>query len=259
MTDQPKKRKGQLTSLLRQGPRSTDSASTALTPPRKAAYPLSTAAAPDAITLPPEADMLTADLQDMARQYMTARRRTGEALLESARWLSMARDQAIHGEWLLFLQVTGTSPDTAEQLLHIHARTVAYPPLADSIRNGWLNQTAAALLAKPSTPQDAIDTVLAFADPPKVRDVQRVLRNQQTTTPASDAQIPIKSVFDEAATPHEDLIEPLTDAECAGITQLMTKVARYVAQPHTLGHHDQALLTELTALLNQLPPTTHDT
>ena len=43
-----------------------------------------------------------------------ARQRSGEALLEAARWLSEARAEAQHGEWRVFLEATNTSDDTAE-------------------------------------------------------------------------------------------------------------------------------------------------
>src|SRR5439155_23407668 len=113
-----------------------------------------------------------------------------------------------HGEWLTFLRVTGTSPDSAEQLLHIHDRATAYPQFAEAIRTGWLNQTTAALAAKPSTPVELIAAVLEAEPPPTVKDVQRARRDAvaRSTHPSGDAsegasQIPIKSVFDPAAQP----------------------------------------------------------
>jgi hypothetical protein len=57
-------------------------------------YPISTRAA-DTV-LPIAAGVLSERLQEIARhrQYIGARRRSGEALLEAARWLSEARAEA---------------------------------------------------------------------------------------------------------------------------------------------------------------------
>src|SRR4051794_37568979 len=70
-------------------------------------YPISTRAAD---TIPPAAAaVLSERLQEIARQYIGARRRSGEALLEAARWLSEARAEAQHGEWYVFLDATSTN------------------------------------------------------------------------------------------------------------------------------------------------------
>lgn len=166
-------------------------------------YPISTHAAPHLVELPPEAELLGQDLQDLARAYITARRRTGEALLEAAQCLKQARDRAEHGEWLIFLRVTGASPDTAEQLLHIADRAQDLPAFAEAIRRGWLNQTTAAIAAKPSTPVEVISRILAADAPPSVQDVQRERRAALAPAPAGSApdQIPIKSVFAPSAAP----------------------------------------------------------
>ncbi len=52
-------------------------------------YQLSTAAPPS--ELPAEAQGLGAQLYDLARRYVGARRRSGEALIETGCWLSEAR------------------------------------------------------------------------------------------------------------------------------------------------------------------------
>src|SRR5436190_18425159 len=75
-------------------------------------YPISTRAA-DTV-LPAAAGVLSERLQEIARQYIGARRRSGEALLEAARWLSEARAEAQHGEWYVFLDATSTTEDTAD-------------------------------------------------------------------------------------------------------------------------------------------------
>src|SRR5438105_9847705 len=95
----PQDKKTKLTTLMRQrgsdAPASDAEPSVSIVPGgAPPLYPLSTAAAPDAIELPPEAAQLVPLLQQIARNYITARRRTGESLLESARWLNEAREQA---------------------------------------------------------------------------------------------------------------------------------------------------------------------
>jgi chromosome partitioning protein len=139
------KRKNRLQSMLRgstaPAPPSAAPDAPAIAPAQpRDPYPLSTMAAPHLIALPPDAEQLSGALQEIARNYLTARRRTGESLLDAARWLSEARAEAQHGDWLIFLRITGTSPDSAEQLLHIHARATAYPQFAEAIRSGWLTR-----------------------------------------------------------------------------------------------------------------------
>ena len=64
--------------------------------------------------------VLSQPLQALADQYLSARRRSGEALLEAAQALAQARALARHGEWYRFLEATQTSAATAERLLNIH-------------------------------------------------------------------------------------------------------------------------------------------
>src|SRR5690606_11308480 len=82
-------------------------------------YPVSTQAAEEPLV---SAGVLSTHLQEIARLYVQARRRSGEALLEAARWLYEARSVAQYGEWLIFLEATTTSPDTAERLIDIHTK-----------------------------------------------------------------------------------------------------------------------------------------
>ena len=132
-----------------------------------------------ALELPAQAEGLSEKLQDLARHYIGARHKTGVALLESARWLSEARVQAQHGEWQLFLEATGTSADMAERLLNIHTLAMHNPHFAESVARNWLGQSAAALLARPSTPPAAIDAVLAGDAPPDTASVGRVIRKMR--------------------------------------------------------------------------------
>ncbi|MBX0330556.1 hypothetical protein K2Z83_23140 [Oscillochloris sp. ZM17-4] len=115
---------------------------------------------------------LSVPLQDIARRYVGARRRSGEALLDAARWLTEARNTAVHGEWQIFLDATVTSADSAERLLNIHSMAMQNPQFADAVTRNWLGQSAAALLARPSTPPDVVADVLGQAAAPSVEDVR---------------------------------------------------------------------------------------
>lgn len=134
-------------------------------------YPVSTRS--DAPELPALAGTLSERMQEIARQYVGARRRSGEALLEAARWLSEARTEALHGEWGTFLEATNTSDDAAERLLNIHRQAMQNPQFAEAVRTDWIGQSAAALLAQPSTPPEVVAEVLASPEPPTVAEVRK--------------------------------------------------------------------------------------
>ena len=147
------------------------------------------------------AGVLSTHLQEIARLYVQARRRSGEALLEAARWLYEARSVAQYGEWLIFLEATTTSPDTAERLIDIHTKAMEDTRFAEAITQNWLGQTVAALLAKPSTPSEIVDEVLEEGQPVTVAEVrQRIKKHkqpQQNTEPETpnQATIPHNTVF----------------------------------------------------------------
>ena len=147
-------------------------------------YGISTRA--EAPELPTLVATLSERLQDLARQYIGARRRTGEALLEAARWLSEARAEAQHGEWSVFLEATGTSDDTAERLLNIHRLAMQNPQFAESVRTNQIGQSIAGLLSQPSTPPEVVAEVLSSPQPPTVAEVQKKIRQARppkTQTP----------------------------------------------------------------------------
>src|SRR5207249_794098 len=123
-------------------------------------YQISTQTSPVEPELPPPAGALSAPLQEIARRYIGARRRSGEALLEASRWLSEARSLAQHGEWYIFLEATGTTEDTAERLLNIHTQAMQNPQFAEAISRNWLGQSAAGLLARPATPPEVVAAAL---------------------------------------------------------------------------------------------------
>lgn len=148
------------------------------------AYPISTRAGDQ--ELPTLAGTLSERMQEIARQYIGARRRSGEALLEAARWLSEARAEAQHGEWSVFLEATNTSDDAAERLLNIHTQAMQNPQFAESVRTNWIGQSVAALLARPSTPPEIVGEVLASPEPPTVAEVQKKIRQTRRSAPAAE-------------------------------------------------------------------------
>jgi hypothetical protein len=157
------------------------------TPPAQALqrgtpYPLSTQVAEPEL---PQLQALSAPLQEIARQYIGARRRSGQALLEMARWLSEGRALAEHGEWYTFLETTGTTQDTAERLLNIHTQAMQNAQFADAVSRNWLSQSAAALLARPSTPAQIVEEVLASPELPKVAAIERKIRQARRDSAAA--------------------------------------------------------------------------
>lgn len=131
------------------------------------------------VVLPAEANKLGHELIEIARNYLMARRRRGEALLDAATWLSQARSIADEGRWYLFLEVTGTSPDVAERLLNIHLAAQRDSRFREAVISGHFNQSVAALVARPSTPPSVLDTMLESECSPRICDVQRALNTLQ--------------------------------------------------------------------------------
>lgn len=134
---------------------------------------------------------LSAPLQDLARQYVAARAKTGEGVLEMARCVAAARDAAAHGEWRLWLDGTGTTADTAERLVNIHRQAERDPGFRAAVGRNWLGQTAAALLAAPSTPDAVRAEVLApivnappEAPPPPAPSSRQIAEKVQAARPA---------------------------------------------------------------------------
>lgn len=192
-------------------------------------YPISTRAA-DTV-LPAEAGVLSELLQEIARQYIGARRRSGEALLEAARWLSEARAVAQHGEWYVFLDATSTTEDTADRLLNIHTQAMQNPQFAEAVRTNWIGQSVAALLARPSTPPDVVTEVLNADAPPKVAEVEQKVRQARSKPKPADGQIPQIAGFAGA---------DQRSANSASAQELLQEIA--------------LSLVELTKMADRLPP-----
>jgi hypothetical protein len=89
------------------------------------------------------------------------RAKSGEALLEAARYLASAREQAAHGEWRIFLDGTGTSEDGAQRLLNIHRQAEQDEVYRRAMAGNWLGVAAGAMLAAPSTPAEVRAEILA--------------------------------------------------------------------------------------------------
>lgn len=177
--------------------------------------------------LPAAVLALRSELCEIARSYIGARRRSGRALLEAARWLSEARAAAEHGEWYDFLAATDTTADTAERLLRIYDRSIQHAAFAAAVADGRLNQSAAERLARNSTPTAVIDVVLTAEKAPTITDVDRAIRA---------ARQPVTSVREKAATPQ---------------TPQTPQFAGFAGQPPLVNPAIQ-VLREAAALLNNL-------
>jgi len=206
-------------------------------------YPISTQAPAGEIELPAQAGLLSEQLQGIARHYLGARRRSGEALLEAARWLSEARALAEHGQWQVFLEATSTSDDTAERLLHIHREAMHNPQFADSVRTNWISQSVAALLARPSTAPEVVSEVLASPAPPTVAEVQRKLRQTRPQPDLPVAEVAIR----EAQNPQ------LADFAEASNQAGLSMAASVAIRSLQMLQHAAALVRELASTPDTIP------
>jgi hypothetical protein len=118
---------------------------------------------------------LSRPLQELAERYLTARRRSGEALLEAALALAEVRALARHGEWHRFLQATQTSAATAERLLNIHRLAHENLQFAGFVRDNWVGVSVAGLLERPSTPPVVIERVTTKQIAPTMEAVQSAI------------------------------------------------------------------------------------
>jgi len=129
--------------------------------------------------LPERAGALPERLQDIARQYLGARRQSGVSLLEAARWLSEARQEAKHGEWSIFLEAIGLDESRARAQIRIHEEAQRDGAFADRIINGFLSETVARELLP--APTEVRDELYARQTPPTAQDVRAAKR---AATPA---------------------------------------------------------------------------
>jgi hypothetical protein len=165
--------------------------------------------------LPAQAGALSAQMQDIARSYLGARRQSGVSLLEAARWLSEAKDAAKHGEWAVFLEAIGLDDSRARAQIRIHEEAQRNPLFADRIINGFLSETVARELLP--LPAEQREELLARETPPTaadVREAKRVLTPvlEPITSESRDADGPWFKASKSAAHPtaHHWNIRPTT-------------------------------------------------
>ena len=142
-----------------------------------------TATAPELPAVVEPTPVLTTRLQELARQYLGAMRRSGEALLEASSYITEAHQRAAHGEWKVWLEATGTSEAGAEQLLNIYARAASDDAFADAIKRNFLSRSTAALLARPSTPPEVVEQALQGSAPPTVTQVRQEIAASRPAKP----------------------------------------------------------------------------
>lgn len=118
--------------------------------------------------------LLSSGLQDHARRYVAARRRSGEALLEAVAELAAARAEAARGEWGVFLEAIGLDESAARAQLRIHELAQQDATYAERIRTGFLTEaTAREVLA---LPPETRATLLDQAEPPTRAEIREAKR-----------------------------------------------------------------------------------
>ena len=217
------------------------------TPAKGTAYAVGTDLFP-ATELPEQAGALSEPMQVIARNYLSARRRSGEALLDAARWLSEARATAQHGEWLLFLQATNTSQTTADRLQDIHAEATRSPEFAEKVAQNWLTFTAAAEIAAPSTPPELRQELIARPESPSRADVQQAKREAKNPTVGYLPESPTARPGEPTCSPQQPAHETWRDAlsEFRG-AKAQARAVQLQAK-HFVGQQKRTLLEEIESL-----------
>jgi hypothetical protein len=132
------------------------------------------AAAQPVVIEPAAPAVLSAGLQERARRYVAARRRSGEALLEAVAELAAARAEAQHGEWGVFLEAVGLDESRARAQIRIHEEAEKDPDLAERIRTGWLSEAVARELLP--APVEVRAEILEREAPPSLQEVRTAKR-----------------------------------------------------------------------------------
>jgi len=127
--------------------------------------------------------ILSESLQERARRYVAARKRSGDALLEAVAELAAARAEADHGTWGIFLAAVGLDESRARAQIRIHEECQLDPELEERIRSGWLSEAVARELL-PAPPEVRAE-ILARDEPPKLHEVREAKR---ASTPVLDQQ-----------------------------------------------------------------------
>lgn len=186
--------------------------------PRGPAYGLSTTV--DAPELPERAGALPTRLQDIALSYISARQRAGDSLLEMARWMSEARQEAVRGEWYVFLEATNTSANNAESLLAIHARVTNDPLFATAMRSNFLSLSAGYELL--SAPPDIQERLLRSEQPITRKQIRA---EKEAAKPHAGVGFDEQSVLPvmPPATPTPDLADILLRLDAHGYAKTSTR------------------------------------
>lgn len=126
-------------------------------------------------------EIMPPEVNKIAGRIHKLRQRTCEDVIAIGRLLIEAKAHLEHGEWCEWLRREfAWSRDTAENFIHV----------ADTFGDGntetfrRLDVSSLYLLARPSTPQEARDTVaelIADDTPPALADVKRIIREAKGT------------------------------------------------------------------------------
>lgn len=139
---------------------------------------------------PPAA--LSPMMQSIARNYLAARGRAGEAILDSARYLAEARAAAKYGEWGIFLEATGTQEDTATRMIAIASRADADRQYALAVQDGRLAFTAAFELL--SAPTETQRNALESTAPTPATVIRKAKQDEKLRTSAEFARAPAEPI-----------------------------------------------------------------
>lgn len=137
--------------------------------------------------------VLSESLQERARRYVAARKRSGDALLEAVAELAAARQEADHGAWGIFLAAVGLDESRARAQIRIHEEAQRDPELAERIRSGWLSETVARELLP--APPDVRAEMLARDEAPTLQEVREAKR---ASTPVLEQPLDDTAAFDDA-------------------------------------------------------------
>ena len=127
---------------------------------------------------------LGATLEMHAQFFLDARRRVGQGLLDAARAVAEARQQARHGQWGPWLKRTRLSASEAERLIGMHQRAGADPRFAEAIRTGFLSASVAGELAQ--SDDALLEHFLTREQPPTRAEVRAEKRALANPPPAGD-------------------------------------------------------------------------
>lgn len=149
------------------------------------------------------APLLSTRMTGLAQMYVDARRQQGEQLLVMARAVALAREEAQHGEWGIWLEAVQLQERAARRLIAVHNRASLSPKFAEAVRQNWFNASVAALVAERDDDEALLKQLLALPEPPSARQAQAL---------ANPATLPDLK-------PEPSAEEPLTRAELAALAE----------------------------------------